>query len=167
LDALPRCGAGHEQEEETMARKWKALSATSVLLAALVVVSAALATNQVRSGSYKGGLVPAKEEIVVSFKVSSSGKQVTALSVSNTPLYCSGGGKPTPVHFKNASISGKGTFSSTGKYVISEGPNKGKVGAKLQITGKFLKGRKEQGTLRTTYVGFPECGGRSSYSTKA
>jgi hypothetical protein len=130
------------------------------------MVSAALAANQVKGGSYKGGLVPAKEEIVVSFKVSSSGRQVTTLTISNTPLYCSGGGRPTPVHFKNASISSKGTFSSTGKYVILEGPLKGKVGTKLKITGQFLKGHKERGALTTTYVGAPNCGGKSSYSTK-
>jgi hypothetical protein len=46
-------------------------------------------------------------------------------------------------------------------------PKKGQAGAKLKITGKFLKGRKEQGTLTTTYVGFSSCSGKSSYSTKA
>ncbi len=92
---------------------------------------------------------------------------MSALRTSNVPLYCSGGGKPTPVHFKNASISSKGTFSSTGKYLILEGPKKGQVGAKLKITGKFLKGGKEQGTLTTNYVGFPNCSGKSPYSTKA
>lgn len=151
-----------------MTRKRKGVFATVAVLVALVAVTAgALAAKQVKRGSYTGGLVPAKEEIVVSFKVSASGKQVAALTITNTPLYCSGGGKPTPVHFKNAAISGKGTFASTGEYVILEGPNKGKVGTKLKITGKFLKGRKEQGTLTTTYVGSPECGGKSQYTTKA
>ena len=50
---------------------------------------------------------------------------------------------------------------------ISEGPKKGQVGTKLKITGKFLKGRGEQGTITTTYVGFPNCSGKSTYSTKA
>ncbi|HEY5194160.1 MAG TPA: hypothetical protein VIJ39_09870 [Solirubrobacteraceae bacterium] len=150
-----------------MTSKWKVLSTMSVVLAVLVVASAALAANQVKGGSYKGGLMPSRDGVVVSFKVSSSGKQVSALSTSNVPLYCSGGGRPTPVHFKNASISSKGTFTSSGQYVIQEGPKKGQVGSKLKITGKFLKGRAEQGTLTTTYVGFPNCSGKSSYSSKA
>jgi hypothetical protein len=151
-----------------MRRKRKSLSAAlGMLLALLLVASAALAASQVKGGSYRGGLVPSKEEIVVSFKVSTSGKQVSSLQISNTPLYCSGGGRPTPVHFKNASISSAGTFSSTGRYVIAEGPKKGQVGTKLKIVGKFLKGMTEKGTVTTTYVGFPNCSGKSSYSTKA
>ncbi|HWX88354.1 MAG TPA: hypothetical protein VNX67_09275 [Solirubrobacteraceae bacterium] len=150
-----------------MARKWQVLPASLVLMAALAVVSAALAASQVKSGSYKGSLMPSNDGVLVSFKVSASGKQVTALTIANTPLYCSGGGRPTPVHFKNASISSKGAFSSTGKYVIREGPMKGKVGTTLKITGQFLKGRKERGTLTTKYTGAPKCGGQSPYSTKA
>jgi hypothetical protein len=150
-----------------MASRWKVLCASSVLMVALVVVSAALAASQVKGGSYTGSLIPSRDGALISFKVSASGKQVTALSVSNTPLYCSGGGRPTPVHFKNAPISSKGTFSSKGNYLILEGPKKGQVGAKLKITGKFLKGRKEQGTLTTSYVGFSGCSGKSPYSAKA
>jgi hypothetical protein len=150
-----------------MASKHKALSALCVVVALLVVESAALAANQVKGGPYKGSLTPARDGALISFKVSPSGKQVTALSVSNTPLYCSGGGPPTPVRFENASISAAGTFSSTGQWVIEEGPKKGQVGTKLKITGKFLKGKAEQGTITTTYVGFPNCSGKSAYSTKA
>jgi hypothetical protein len=150
-----------------MRRKWKGVSAALGVLLALVVTTAALGAGQVKGGSYKGSLTPSRDGVVVSFKVSSNGKQVTGLETSNTPLYCSGGGPPTPVHFKSASISGKGTFASTGEYIIREGHNKGQVGTKLKITGKFLKGKAEQGTITTTYVGFPACSGRSSYSTTA
>lgn len=149
-----------------MARKWKALPAACALTVALIVVSVALAANVVKGGSYRGSLTPSRDGVLVSFKVSANGKAVTALSTSNVPLYCSGGGKPIPVRFKNASISGKGTFSSTGKYLILEGPKKGQVGANLTITGKFLKGAREQGTLTTSYVGFASCSGKSPYSTK-
>jgi hypothetical protein len=150
-----------------MRRKRNGVSAAlGATLALVLLASVALAANQVKGGSYKGGLVPARQEIVVSFKVSSNGKQVTALQVSNSPLYCSGGGRPIPVHFKNAPISASGAFASTGKYVIVEGPKKGQVGTKLKITGKFLKDGAEQGTLTTTYVGVPSCGGKSSYTTK-
>lgn len=150
-----------------MASKYNALFATCAAVALLVAASAALAAGQVRGGSYKGSLMPTRDGVVVSFKVSPSGKQVTALSVSNTPLYCSGGGPPTPVRFKSASISAAGTFSSTGQWVIEEGPKKGQVGTKLKISGKFLKGGAEQGTIATSYVGSPSCGGKSSYKTKA
>ncbi|MFZ1154796.1 MAG: hypothetical protein WAN93_07825 [Solirubrobacteraceae bacterium] len=151
-----------------MRLKWNGVSAAvGVLLALVALATTALAAGQVKGGVYKGGLMPSRDGVVVSFKVSSNGKQVTALSISNVPLYCSGGGRPTPVRFKNASISTKGTFSSTGRYVIEEGPNKGKVGSKLKITGKFSKGRTEQGTLTTTYVGFANCSGKSPYTTKA
>lgn len=150
-----------------MASKWKVSTAVCALTLALVLASVAFAANAVKGGSYSGSLIPARDGVVVSFKVSANGKKVTGLSSSNLPLYCSGGGPPIPIHFKSAAISGKGTFSSTGIYHILEGPKKGQVGANLKITGKFLKGGKEQGTLATNYVGFANCSGKSSYSTKA
>jgi hypothetical protein len=150
-----------------MTGKWKGLPAALVVLAVLLIAGAALAAGPIKGGSYAGSLIPSRDGVTVSFKVSTAGKRVIGLSASNTPLYCSGGGKPIPVHFKNATISSKGMFSSTGKYLILEGPKKGQVGANLRITGKFLKGGKEQGTLTTSYVGFPGCSGKSAYSTKA
>ncbi len=150
-----------------MTGKWKSLLATLVVLVGLLVAGAALAAGPIKGGSYTGSLIPARDGVLVSFKVSANAKQVTGLSTSNVPLYCSGGGKPIPVHFKNATISSKGTFSSTGKYLVLEGPKRGQVGANLKISGKFLKGRKERGTLTTSYVGFSNCSGRSAYSTKA
>jgi hypothetical protein len=150
-----------------MTGKWKGLLATLVALAALLAAGAALAASPIEGGSYAGSLIPPRDGVTVSFKVSANGKRVTGLSTSNIPLYCSGGGEPIPIHFKNATISSKGTFSSTGRYLILEGPKKGQVGANLKISGKFLKGRKERGTLTTSYVGFSNCSGISAYSTKA
>jgi hypothetical protein len=150
-----------------MAGVRKVLLAMAGVLAALLVASAALAAGPVKGGSYAGSLIPSRDGVTVSFKVSADGKKVIGLSTSNVPLYCSGGGKPIPVHFKSAVISSKGTFSSTGKYLILEGPKKGQVGANLKISGKFLKARKERGTLTTSYVGFSNCSGISTYSTKA
>jgi hypothetical protein len=103
--------------------------------------------------------------VKVSFAVSGNGKQVTSLKTNNLPLYCEGGGPPLPIPFANAKIARQGTFTSTGKYIIKEGPLKGQLEAKLKITGKFLKGGKETGTLTTTYVKDPKCSGKSSYST--
>ncbi len=149
-----------------MTGKWKGLLALAVL-AVLLMTGAALAAAPVKGGSYAGSLIPSRDGVTVSFKVSANGKQVIGLSTSNIPLYCSGGGKPIPIRFKSATISSKGTFSSTGKYLILEGPKKGQVGANLKISGKFLKGGKERGTLTTSYVGFSNCSGMSAYSTKA
>lgn len=151
-----------------MRRRWKGVSAAvGVLLLLALLVTVALAAGQVKGGSYRGALLPATRGISVSFKVSGSGKQVTSLSISNIPLYCSGGGRAIPVHFKNAPISSGGTFASSGQNIIKEGPLKGQVGERLKITGKFLKGRREQGTLTTSYPKAAACGGKSTYTTKA
>jgi len=132
----------------------------------LACAGVALAANKVQSGSYSGALAAPRTGYVVSFKVSGNGRRVTGLTISNTPFYCEGGGRPTPVSFANATISGSGTFTSTGRYVISEGPLKGQVGTRLKITGKFGKGGKERGTITSTYPKSPKCNGKSSYSTK-
>jgi hypothetical protein len=160
-------GLGERRSENTMQQVRlggrNSAVAAALALSALACTSAALATNQVKGASYKGAV--AKKPITVSLKVASSGKQVTGLAISNLPLYCSGGGPAIPVHFASALISSQGTFTSTGKYVIAEGHFKGQIEAKLKITGKFLKGGKEQGVLTTTFLKTPTCGGKSSYST--
>lgn len=151
-----------------MRRRWEAVSAAvGVLLALVVLAGAAFAVNQANGRSYKGGLLPATRGISVSFEVSGSGKQVSSLTISNIPLYCSGGGPAIPVHFKNASISSQGAFTSSAQNIIKIGPLEGQVGEKLKITGKFLRGRREQGTLTTVYPKAPACGGKSPYTTKA
>jgi hypothetical protein len=137
--------------------------AVALALSALAGTGVALAANQVKGASYRGEV--AQKGVTVSFKVSSTGKQVTALSISNTPIYCQGGGRPIPVRFASAPISAGGTFTSTGRYVIAEGPLKGQLGTKLKISGKFLKGGREQGVLTTTWVKTPSCSGKSSYGT--
>jgi hypothetical protein len=133
---------------------------------ALIGAGAALGATPIKGGSYSGSLAhdPA---ITVKFKVSSSGKRVSSLTISNTPLFCQGGGPATPVHFKNAAISAHGAFTSTGRYVIKVGPLKGQLGIELKITGKFSKGRREQGTLTTTYLKAKQCSGKSAYATSA
>jgi hypothetical protein len=151
-----------------MRRKLKGIVAiAAMLLVPACMTTAALAAGQLKGGSYKGALLPATRAISVSFRVSQSGKQVTALSISNIPIYCSGGGPAIPIHFKNASISSKGTFASSARYVIEVGPLKGQVGEQMKITGKFLKGKREQGTLTTTYPKAAACGGKSPYTTTA
>ena len=116
-----------------------------IAVGVLSYTGVALAANQVKGASYSGQLAAPRTSYLVSFKVSASGKQVTALKVSNAPFYCSGGGRAIPVSFASATISKAGTFTSTGKYVIVEGPLKGQVGTKLKLTGKFGKHGGEQG----------------------
>jgi hypothetical protein len=142
-----------------------------MLVAVLVVgvlgwTGEALAASQIKGASYSGQLAAPRSEFTVNFKVSADGKRVTDLRIDNTPFYCSGGGRAIPVNFASAAISKAGTFTSTGKYVIEEGPFKGQVGTRLKLTGKFAKGGGEQGTLTSTYPKTSSCNGKSSYTTK-
>jgi hypothetical protein len=150
------------------ARIWGANGAmvAAVAVGVLGLAGVALASNQVKGARYSGQLAPPKTAFVVSFKVSGNGKRVTGLTISDTPFYCEGGGRATPVAFANASISKSGAFTSTGKYTIPEGPYKGQTETLLKITGKFTKGGKEQGTVTSTYPKSPTCSGKSSYATK-
>jgi hypothetical protein len=138
----------------------------AVAAGVLGCTGAAIAANQVKGGSYSGTLASPKTSYVVSFRVSGNGKQVTGLTVNNTPFYCEGGGRAIPVRFQNASISKSGSFTSAGKFVIKEGPLKGQVGTKLKITGKFGPGGTEHGTLTSTWPKAPQCTGKSSYTSK-
>jgi hypothetical protein len=139
-------------------------TALTTLLAATTFATVAFAAHPVKGGTYSGSLLPATKLVTVSFKVSKSGTRVTALLLSNVPLYCSGGGPAIPVKFHAATVSKSGAFSSTATVVIMVGPLKGQVGEKLTITGKFSKAG-EHGTVKTRYVKAPSCGGESSYST--
>jgi hypothetical protein len=134
---------------------------------ALVFTGAALAAKPKKGKSYSGTLAAPRTAVTVSFKVSKSGKKVTALKINNLPLYCSGGGPPVPITFKNAKISKSGRFKSKGHQTISTGPNQGQVGARLKISGRFKSGGAEAGTLKTTYPASASCSGSSTYTTHA
>lgn len=149
--------------------RWRAGGAVVVALtvgAGFTGVAVAAHHVKVKSGAYSGTLAPPKNDVTVSFKVSAGGKRVTGLTISDTPFYCQGGGRAIPLRFADASISKSGSFTSTGKFVIKEGPFKGQVATKLKITGKFGPGGIEQGTLTSTWTKAPECTGKSSYSTR-
>jgi len=147
------------------------LAATSLIVATVATLAAAavvLAAAPVRGATYKGTFNAGFDTVRLSFKVSSNGKRVTNLRVSDTGLYCPGGGGVSPVHFRDASISANGTFKSTGEYRIAIGPRKGQIGQQLAITGTFKSGKRETGTMKTTYTGLVSsaCSGQSTYSTK-
>ncbi len=139
-------------------------TALIALLAAAAFATAARASAPVKGGTYSGSLLPATKNVTVSFKVSASGKNVTALVLSNLPLYCQGGGAVIPIKFRAAKISKSGTFKSTARQLLTIGPFKGQLGETLSITGKFSKAG-EHGTVKTTYLKAPSCSGQSSYST--
>jgi hypothetical protein len=152
---------------QVRSRKAQRALLVAIAVGVLGYTGVALAANQIKGAGYSGQLAAPRTSYLVSFKVSASGKKVTALKISNAPFYCSGGGRPTPVSFASASISKAGTFTSTGKYVIVEGPLKGQVGTKLELTGKFVKGGGERGTLTSTYPKTSSCNGKTTYTTKA
>jgi hypothetical protein len=135
---------------------------------ALVMVLAgstgmALATTP-RAGTYHGALAAPRSQILVRFKVSKSTKTVSSLRISDVPLFCSGGGPAIAITFKNATISRTGRFKSTGKQIIQVGPRKGQVGATLSISGRFLKGGHERGTITTVNSAAKACGGTTTYT---
>jgi len=144
-----------------------ALLATAVAVAVLGVAGAALAANPVKGATYSGALAAPRSSYKVSFEVSGNGVQVTVLTMSNLPFYCSGGNGAIPVKFADAPISKSGTFTSTGKYFALEGPLKGQLATKLTITGAFGKGGSERGTVTSTWVKVHACSGQSTYTTKS
>lgn len=149
--------------------RWRsggALVAALALGVGFTGIAVAASHAKVKGGSYAGTLAPSRPEIAVSFKVSPNGKRITGLTINDTPFYCQGGGRPIPEQFANASISKSGSFTSTSKFVIKEGPFKGQLSTKLKITGKFGPGGTEHGTVTATWTKSPECTGKSSYSTK-
>lgn len=147
----------------TRPRATRTGAALAVALLALASTAAA-AGGPVKGATYSGSLAAPRSAITVTFKVSANGKKVTHLRISNLPLYCSSGGPAIPIKFKKAKIKA-GSFKSTGRYVLTAGPNKGKVGDKLSITGTFGSAGTESGTVKNTVVGAPQCSGHSAYST--
>jgi hypothetical protein len=147
-------------------RKAQRALLVAIAVGVLSYCGVALAANQVKGASYSGALAAPRTSYLVSFKVSGNGKRVTDLKISSIPFYCQGGGRPIPVSFASAKISKAGTFTSTGRHVIGEGPLKGQVGTTLAITGRFSAHGSEQGTLVSTYPKTSSCNGKSSYTTK-
>jgi hypothetical protein len=125
----------------------------------------ASATARPRSGTYHGALAAPRSQILVRFKVSKSAKTVSSLRISDIPLFCSGGGPPVAITFKDATISHTGRFKSTGKQIIEVGPRKGQIGTTLSISGRFLSGGHERGTITTANAASKACGGTTTYKT--
>jgi len=145
------------------------ITACGLALAAIVAVPA-LAAAPRKGAVYSGSLAGAQAKISLSFRVSSSGGQVGAVTVSALPIYCAGNPPPgTPsLVFATAKISAAGRFSSTGKDTISSGPLKGSVVATLIVSGTFNSGGRAHGTVTTSYGGSAKnCGGHSNFFAHA
>jgi hypothetical protein len=132
------------------------------LVAVLAPAAAALAANQVKGATYSG-TINANGGLAISFKVSSTGKDVVKMKVPQPPIFCQGGGPPPPQEpAKPAPISNTGTFKETLQYVSSTGS----VVATLKVTGAFHAHRKESGKVTVSWSA-ASCNGSALYSTKA
>ena len=120
------------------------------------------AASPVHGGKYKGNVKGAGVPIAVSFKVSGSGKRLSAftINVPNLPNKCGYGG-PDQVKPGKARIK-HGKFALT----LTETTLGGKTVDTAKVTGRFKSGRKEAGKIKTA-AGTAKCSGSFSYSTTA
>jgi hypothetical protein len=141
----------------------------SVVVVAALLASAAFAAKPVAGASYRGALVGGQSAVTISFRVSSDGSKVTGVSISKLPIYCVG--RPPPaakISFQAAHVGRGGAFTAKGRDAIAFGPLKGTAVATLELTGSFGSGRRESGTITTTFAGSgSKCSGHSSYATKS
>ena len=136
------------------------IGAAVVALAAIVAIAgSALAATPVKGAKYSGR-VGVTASLTVTFKVSKSGKKVSALKVTpSLPNSCGYGGPPPTATSKPANIRhGKFTAKITNK------AGNGTVITTAKVTGKFLANGGEKGTIKTSAK---SCSGSFPYSTKA
>jgi hypothetical protein len=130
-------------------------------VAVLATEGTALAANQVRGGKYSG-TIHSNGGLAISFKVSSTGKDVIRMKVPQPPASCPGGGPPPPqLRAKPAPISSAGNFKETLKYGTT-----GSIVVTLKVTGTFHAHRKESGKVTPTWSD-TSCDATVGYSTKA
>lgn len=144
-----------------------ARAAACGLVAVVLGVAPALAAAPLKGSVYRGALGGSQSKISISLRVSADGGEVEGVRISALPIYCRGNGPPgTPtIVFTKARISAAGRFSSAGKDMISSGPLKGSLVARVKLTGSFAAGGGVRGTITTIYGGpAKSCGGHSSYT---
>jgi hypothetical protein len=134
--------------------------------AAVVALVLALSASALAAqpGTYTGTLAPPRSIISVSLTVHAG--RLSKTTLSNLPLYCSGGGPPIPFTFKGTSISKSGAFKVRGVNRIKIGPLKGQIGEKLTLTGRFTGHGRVSGKLATVYPRAKTCGGTSRFSAR-
>jgi hypothetical protein len=134
-----------------------------VTMAALLALCATALAGAPKPGTYQGALAAPRTTYLVSMKL--SGVKLTHITLSNVPIYCSGGGPAIPVAFPGSKLSAAGRFTANATVRIKVGPKKGQIGEKLTLSGRFAHG-KVTGTLKTVFVGFTGCSGSSRFSAK-
>ena len=142
-------------------RAWVAGSLGAAAFAVVAVASALAAP--VKGGKYSGFVTPTESGITISWKVSSSGKKMTAIKLSNVPVFCQAGGAPVKATFKSASIK-KSKFSTTAAADIKSGPDKGKPQYRLKLKGRFTSTKNATGTITVDWFGSDKsCDGKSTF----
>ena len=139
--------------------------ALAAAIASLLVVGIAVAAKPVKGDTYTGS-TKQKFPQTISFKVSKNGKSVTSL---NAPIVqkcvgpVGGFGGINAKAPKKIKITSKGTFKAVVKFVAINGS---KSFGKETVTGKFLKGGKEKGTIKSKPHILKNCHGTTvKYST--
>jgi hypothetical protein len=142
------------------------LRTRAVLVTALAtmipIATVALAAGPLKGARYSGQVKNAGVPISVTFKVSRSGKRITAfaLNVPNLPNRCGYGG-PDQVHHASAPIK-QGRFTAK----LTEKTAGGVVVATATASGRFRSGHRETGTIKTT-ARTSSCSGSFNYTTRA
>ena len=131
--------------------------------AALTLAATALAAGP-KAGTYTGHLSAPRTAYVLHLTL--TGTRLSPVTITSTPFYCSGGGPPTPVRFSPGTVIRSGSFTLHGVFRILVGPLKGKVGARLTLSGRFTSHGTVNGRLRTAYPNPGSCSGRSAFSAK-
>jgi hypothetical protein len=136
-------------------------SAALAVAAILATAGIALAARPVKGAKYSGP-VDVTAALTLSFKVSGSGKKVTAIKVSpSLPNSCGYGG-PLPTQTSNPAKIKHGKFTAK----VTDTTTNGDVSTTAKITGKFLAKRKEKGRIKATVPSNESCNGSFSYATK-
>jgi hypothetical protein len=124
----------------------------AVAAVSALVAGAAFAAKPAKGKTYSGRVTGSPTE-TVSFTVSKNGKRVTKLNVP-IAIRCAGGfGGIVPKPPKKIKITKKGTF----KRAVKVQGVTGKSFGKETVTGKFLKGGKESGTITGKLTGLKSC----------
>ncbi len=138
--------------------------ATGLVLA--TTAAAALAGNPLKGATYTGSWGTSPAGGTVAFKVSASGKRVSAIKLGTVPLHCQGAIPSTSAG--SAAVSKTGKFTATlALYFPPTQPGR-HVGI-VTVSGTFLGHGKETGKLAAKYTGngfSKSCGETVSYSTK-
>lgn len=126
----------------------------------LAAATIALAAKPAAGKTYHGHVTGQSTE-QVSFKVSGTGKWVRKLTVP-APLACQGGGIQSPSP-QSAKIK-HGAFKKT--FLLTFGGGSPGSGGTETVTGRFVKGGKEKGTISTRFKKLPSsCDATVKYTT--